>query len=436
MKVILIGSGYVGLVTGACFSETGVEVYCMDTDIQKIARLKQGEIPIYEPGLQQIVERNMLAGRLHFTTELAPCIDHADVIFIAVGTPPDEDGSADTRAVIEAARSIGRHLTSYAVIAMKSTVPPGTTIRVGEVIRGELQLRNAKIPFDMASNPEFLKEGHAVTDFMTPDRVVVGSDSRRAREIMQQLYKPFMMTRDRMIFTNIATSEMIKYAANAMLATRISFMNEMANLCERVGADINDVRRGIGADPRIGMKFLYAGCGYGGSCFPKDVRALIATADRYGYPMSLLRAVEQINDRQKKVPFEKLRAHFGEELPERTIALWGLSFKPDTDDIREAPSLTLIEQLLAAGCRVQAYDPAAMERIRKRFGDRIRLSDEMYAAARGADALVVLTEWQQFRQPDWKRLHDTLRTPVVIDGRNIYDPELLRRNGFIAYHIG
>ena len=436
MKVILIGSGYVGLVTGACFSETGVEVYCMDTDIQKIARLKQGEIPIYEPGLQQIVERNMLAGRLHFTTELAPCIDHADVIFIAVGTPPDEDGSADTRAVIEAARSIGRHLTSYAVIAMKSTVPPGTTIRIGEVIRGELQLRNAKIPFDMASNPEFLKEGHAVTDFMTPDRVVVGSDSRRAREIMQQLYKPFMMTRDRMIFTNIATSEMIKYAANAMLATRISFMNEMANLCERVGADINDVRRGIGADPRIGMKFLYAGCGYGGSCFPKDVRALIATADRYGYPMSLLRAVEQINDRQKKVPFEKLRVHFGKELPERTIALWGLSFKPDTDDIREAPSLTLIEQLLAAGCRVQAYDPAAMERIRKRLGDRIRLSDEMYAAARGADALVVLTEWQQFRQPDWKRLHDTLRTPVVIDGRNIYDPELLRRNGFIAYHIG
>ena len=436
MKVILIGSGYVGLVTGACFSETGVEVYCMDTDIQKIARLKQGEILIYEPGLQQIVERNMLASRLHFTTELAPCIDHADVIFIAVGTPPDEDGSADTRAVIEAARSIGRHLTSYAVIAMKSTVPPGTTIRIGEVIRGELQLRNAKIPFDMASNPEFLKEGHAVTDFMTPDRVVVGSDSRRAREIMQQLYKPFMMTRNRMIFTNIATSEMIKYAANAMLATRISFMNEMANLCERVGADINDVRRGIGADPRIGMKFLYAGCGYGGSCFPKDVRALIATADRYGYPMSLLRAVEQINDRQKEVPFEKLRTHFGEELPERTIALWGLSFKPDTDDIREAPSLTLIEQLLAAGCRVQAYDPAAMERIRKRFGDRIRLSDEMYAAARGADALVVLTEWQQFRQPDWKRLHDTLRTPVVIDGRNIYDPELLRRNGFIAYHIG
>ncbi len=319
---------------------------------------------------------------------------------------------------------------------MKSTVPPGTTIRVGEVIRGELQLRNAKIPFDMASNPEFLKEGHAVTDFMTPDRVVVGSDSRRAREIMQQLYKPFMMTRDRMIFTNIATSEMIKYAANAMLATRISFMNEMANLCERVGADINDVHRGIGADPRIGMKFLYAGCGYGGSCFPKDVRALIATADRYGYPMSLLRAVEQINDRQKEVPFEKLRVHFGKELPERTIALWGLSFKPDTDDIREAPSLTLIEQLLAAGCRVQAYDPAAMERIRKRFGDRIRLSDEMYAAARGADALVVLTEWQQFRQPDWKRLHDTLRTPVVIDGRNIYDPELLRQNGFIAYHIG
>ena len=383
MKIIMIGSGYVGLVTGTCFAETGVEVHCVDTDAGKIEQLRQGRIPICEPGLQSLVERNVRVGRLHFTSDPASCIPGADVLFIAVGTPPDEDGSADTRAVIEAARTIGRLLTSYAVVVVKSTVPVGTTLRVEEVIRGALQLRNAKIPFDIASNPEFLKEGHAVEDFMKPDRVVVGTRSERAREILDRLYKPFMMTNNRMIHTDIATSEMIKYASNAMLATRISFMNEMANLCERVGADIDDVRRGVGADPRIGMKFLYAGCGYGGSCFPKDVRALIATADRYNCPMSLLRAVEQVNDRQKRLPFEKLLARFDNELRGRTIAIWGLAFKPDTGDIREAPSLTLIEQLLAAGCRIQAYDPAAMERIRARFGDRIRLSDEMYAAARG-----------------------------------------------------
>ncbi len=383
MKIIMIGSGYVGLVTGTCFAETGVEVHCVDTDAGKIEQLRQGRIPICEPGLQSLVERNVRVGRLHFTSDPASCIPGADVLFIAVGTPPDEDGSADTRAVIEAARTIGRLLTSYAVVVVKSTVPVGTTLRVEEVIRGALQLRNAKIPFDIASNPEFLKEGHAVEDFMKPDRVVVGTRSERAREILDRLYKPFMMTNNRMIHTDIATSEMIKYASNAMLATRISFMNEMANLCERVGADIDDVRRGVGADPRIGMKFLYAGCGYGGSCFPKDVRALIATADRYNCPMSLLRAVEQVNDRQKRLPFEKLLARFDNDLRGRTIAIWGLAFKPDTGDIREAPSLTLIEQLLAAGCRIQAYDPAAMERIRARFGDRIRLSDEMYAAARG-----------------------------------------------------
>lgn len=383
MKIIMIGSGYVGLVTGTCFAETGVEVHCVDTDAGKIEQLRQGRIPICEPGLQSLVERNVRVGRLHFTSDPASCIPGADVLFIAVGTPPDEDGSADTRAVIEAARTIGRLLTSYAVVVVKSTVPVGTTLRVEEVIRGALQLRNAKIPFDIASNPEFLKEGHAVEDFMKPDRVVVGTRSERAREILDRLYKPFMMTNNRMIHTDIATSEMIKYASNAMLATRISFMNEMANLCERVGADIDDVRRGVGADPRIGMKFLYAGCGYGGSCFPKDVRALIATADRYNCPMSLLRAVEQVNDRQKRLPFEKLLARFDNDLRGRTIAIWGLAFKPDTGDICEAPSLTLIEQLLAAGCRIQAYDPAAMERIRARFGDRIRLSDEMYAAARG-----------------------------------------------------
>lgn len=436
MKVIMIGSGYVGLVTGTCFAETGVEVHCVDTDAGKIDRLQRGEIPIYEPGLQALVERNARAGRLHFSTQLASCIENADVIFIAVGTPPDEDGSADTHAVVEAARSIGRSLASYAVVAVKSTVPVGTTLRVEETIRRELLLRNAKIPFDMASNPEFLKEGHAVADFMKPDRVVVGTRGSQAREIMERLYKPFMMNSNRMIHTDIATAEMIKYASNAMLATRISFMNEMANLCERVGADIDGVRRGVGADPRIGMKFLYAGCGYGGSCFPKDVRALIATADRYNCPMSLLRAVEQINERQKELPFEKLLARFDDDLQGRTVAVWGLAFKPDTDDIREAPSLTLIERLLAAGSRVQAYDPAAMENIRKRFGNRIRLTDEMYAAARGADALVVLTEWQQFRQPDWHRLHDAMRTPIVIDGRNIYDRELLRREGFSICRIG
>lgn len=436
MKIIVIGSGYVGLVTGACLSETGIDVCCVDTDAAKIAFLGQGKIPIYEPGLQEIVERNIRTGRLHFTTDVSACIGGADVVFIAVGTPPDQDGSADTHSVIEVARTIGRTITGYTVVAVKSTVPVGTTQQVGTEIRKELHKRNASIEFDVVSNPEFLKEGRAVSDFMTPDRVVVGAESTRAERTMELLYKPFMMTRNRMLFTDIATAEMIKYAANAMLATRISFMNEMANLCERVGADIDNVRRGIGADPRIGAKFLYAGCGYGGSCFPKDVRALIATADRFGYPMPLLRAVDRINEAQKEIPFRKLKDHFDGHLKNRTIAVWGLSFKPDTDDIREAPALVVIERLLKAGCRVKAYDPAAAETVRKKLGDKILLADDMYAAAEGADSLVVMTEWQQFRHPDWLRLLGVMRHPVLIDGRNIYDRRMLIRIGFAYYRIG
>lgn len=432
----MIGSGYVGLVTGACLSETGIDVCCVDTDAAKIAFLGQGKVPIYEPGLQEIVERNIRTGRLHFTTDVSACIGGADVVFIAVGTPPDQDGSADTHSVIEVARTIGRTITGYTVVAVKSTVPVGTTQQVGTEIRKELHKRNASIEFDVVSNPEFLKEGRAVSDFMTPDRVVVGAESTRAERTMELLYKPFMMTRNRMLFTDIATAEMIKYAANAMLATRISFMNEMANLCERVGADIDNVRRGIGADPRIGAKFLYAGCGYGGSCFPKDVRALIATADRFGYPMPLLRAVDRINEAQKEIPFRKLKDHFDGHLENRTIAVWGLSFKPDTDDIREAPALVVIERLLKAGCRVKAYDPAATETVRKKLGDKILLADDMYAAAEGADSLVVMTEWRQFRHPDWLRLLGVMRHPVLIDGRNIYDRGMLIRIGFAYYRIG
>lgn len=436
MKIIVIGSGYVGLVTGACLSETGIDVCCVDTDAAKIAFLGQGKVPIYEPRLQEIVERNIRTGRLHFTTDVSACIGGADVVFIAVGTPPDQDGSADTHSVIEVARTIGRTITGYTVVAVKSTVPVGTTQQVGTEIRKELHKRNASIEFDVVSNPEFLKEGRAVSDFMTPDRVVVGAESTRAERTMELLYKPFMMTRNRMLFTDIATAEMIKYAANAMLATRISFMNEMANLCERVGADIDNVRRGIGADPRIGAKFLYAGCGYGGSCFPKDVRALIATADRFGYPMPLLRAVDRINEAQKEIPFRKLKDHFDGHLENRTIAVWGLSFKPDTDDIREAPALVVIERLLKAGCRVKAYDPAATETVRKKLGDKILLADDMYAAAEGADSLVVMTEWRQFRHPDWLRLLGVMRHPVLIDGRNIYDRGMLIRIGFAYYRIG
>lgn len=436
MKVIVTGTGYVGLVTGACFSETGLDVWCVDTDAAKIARLERGELPIHEPGLQEIVDRNTAAGRLRFTTRIAACSDRADVVFIAVGTPSGPSGEADTHYVEEAAREIGCSLTGPAVVVVKSTVPIGTTERIGRIILRELELRGAGFGIEMASNPEFLKEGRAVSDFRMPDRVVVGTRSNRARSVMEQLYRPFMRTRNRMLFTDPPTAEMIKYASNAMLATRISFMNEIANLCERVGADVDEVRRGIGADPRIGAKFLYAGCGYGGSCFPKDVRALIRTAEQNNCPMELLQAVERTNERQKVVPFEKLRAHFGGNPAGHTVGIWGLAFKPDTDDTREAPALSIIDRLLAAGCRVRAYDPAAMEHLRHTLGERIVLCNEMYAAAEGADALIVVTEWQQFRMPDWNRLRRAMRGPVLIDGRNIYDrrdPELA---GFTVYRIG
>ena len=436
MKIVVIGSGYVGLVTGACFSEMGVDVTCVDVDEVKIERLRRCEIPIYEPGLREIVERNGAAGRLRFTTSVEGCADGADAVFIAVGTPPDEDGSADVSYVLEAARSVGRNLTGYAVVVVKSTVPVGTTARVGEVVAEELRRRGAQVEFDVASNPEFLKEGRAVRDFMMPDRVVVGVASERARSLMSTLYSPFMMTNDRLVFTDVATAEMTKYAANAMLATRISFMNDIANLCERVGADVDMVRTGIGADARIGTKFLYAGCGYGGSCFPKDVRALISTADKYGYSMEVVKAVERVNDRQKHLLFEKLDRHFGGALAGLTVAVWGLAFKPDTDDLREAPSLVLVDSLLQAGCRVRVFDPVAMDNARRILGDRVEYAASMYDAAAGADALAVVTEWKEFRLPVWTTLAATMNGRVVVDGRNIYDRALLERGGFTYYRIG
>lgn len=436
MKIVVIGSGYVGLVTGACFAEMGVTVCCVDTNADKVACLKRGEIPIYEPGLAEMVERNCAAGRLHFTTEIGECADGADAMFIAVGTPSDEDGSADVSYVLGAARSIGRVLNGYTVVVVKSTVPVGTSGRVRETIREELQARGADVEFDVASNPEFLKEGCAVRDFMQPDRVVVGVESERARKVLAELYKPFMMTADRLLFTDLATSEMTKYTANAMLATRISFMNEIANLCERLGANVDMVRKGIGADVRIGPKFLYAGCGYGGSCFPKDVRALIATAEQNGYTMELLRSVERVNDRQKTVLFDKLCRHFGGVPTGKTVAVWGLAFKPETDDLREAPSLVLVSQLLEAGCEVRIFDPVAMDNGRRLLGDKVTFADDMYAAAAGADALVVVTEWKEFRLPDWKAIRAKMRGNAVIDGRNIYDRTNMAEEGFAYYRIG
>lgn len=435
MKIVVIGTGYVGLVTGSCFAELGVEVCCVDIDKEKIASLQQGEIPIYEPELQDIVKRNSRAGRLQFSSSTPESVKNTDAIFIAVGTPPEEDGSADVRYVLDAAREIGRSLEDYAVVVVKSTVPVGTTSRVKEAINQELQQRGKTIEFDVASNPEFLKEGRAVRDFMMPDRVVVGVESERAKELMRTLYSPLMMT-DRLLFTDIATAEMTKYAANAMLATRISFMNDIANLCELTGANVDMVRKGIGADARIGTKFLYAGCGYGGSCFPKDVRALIATAEQYGYSMEVVKAVERVNNRQKQLLFDKLSSHFDGELKGKNIAIWGLAFKPDTDDMREAPSLTLINKLLEAECNVTVFDPVAMPNTERIYGDKICYAENMYDAAKNADALIIVTEWKQFRLPIWKALMDSMRELVIIDGRNIYSREQLEAKGFSYYRIG
>lgn len=436
MNIAIVGTGYVGLVSGTCFAEMGINVTCVDIDSRKIENLRKGIIPIYEPGLDELVRRNSEAGRLHFSTDLSEVLPEVTVVFSAVGTPPDEDGSADLRYVLEVARTFGRHITRYTLLVTKSTVPVGTAAKVREVIREELGRRGVDVPFDVASNPEFLKEGAAIKDFMSPDRVVVGTDSERARKTMERLYKPFLLNSDRMIYTDIPSAEMIKYAANSMLATRISFMNDIANLCELVGADVNMVRKGIGTDTRIGKKFLYAGCGYGGSCFPKDVKALIKTADSKGYDMKVLKAVEEVNERQKSVLFDKLSRHFGGDLKGKTVAMWGLAFKPKTDDMREAPSLVLIDLLTQAGVRVKVFDPVAMEECRRRVGDRVTYAPDMYEAALDADALMLVTEWNEFRMPSLPVLARTMAGKVILDGRNLYDTEYLAEFGFTHYKIG
>ena len=436
MKIAIVGTGYVGLVTGTCFAEIGVNVICVDTNVEKIEALKKGVIPIYENGLEEMIVRNVKAGRLHFTTSLEECLNEVDVVFSAVGTPPDEDGSADLSYVLQVAHTIGQNLKKYVLVVTKSTVPVGTADKVRTVIREELNRRGLDIPFDVASNPEFLKEGNAINDFMSPDRVVVGVDSERAKKIMSKLYKPFLLNNFRVIFMDIPSAEMTKYAANSMLATRISFMNDIANLCELVGADVNMVRSGIGSDTRIGRKFLYPGIGYGGSCFPKDVKALIKTAETNGYEMRVLRAVEAVNEYQKGVLFDKLQRLMGDGLQGKTIALWGLSFKPETDDMREAPSLVLIDKLLKAGCTVRAYDPVAMDECRRRMGDAIYYAKDLYDATLDADALLLLTEWKEFRLPSWAVIKKSMRHPIVLDGRNIYDRREMEELGFTYHCIG
>lgn len=436
MNIAIVGTGYVGLVSGTCFSEMGVNVTCVDVNQEKIDKLKQGIIPIYEPGLEDMGHKNVKAGRLHFTTDLCSVLDDVEVVFSAVGTPPDEDGSADLKYVLEVARTVGQNMNKYLVVVTKSTVPVGTANKVKQAIHEELNKRGVNIEFDVASNPEFLKEGAAVLDFMSPDRVVVGVDSERAKEIMARLYKPFMLSGDRMIFTDIPSAEMIKYAANSMLATRISFMNDIANLCEIVGADINMVRKGIGADTRIGKKFLYAGCGYGGSCFPKDVKALIKTAEQNGYEMQVLKAVELVNEKQKSILFDKFKKHFDGNIQGKTVAMWGLAFKPETDDMREAPALVLIDLLTKAGVTVKVYDPIAMEECKRRIGDKVIYCKDMYDATVDVDALLLVTEWKEFRVPSWNVLHKSMNDYVVIDGRNIYDKKELQEKGFTYYKIG
>lgn len=436
MNIAIVGTGYVGLVTGTCFAEMGVNVTCVDIDENKISALQNGKIPIYEPGLEEMVIRNQKEGRLNFTTQLASCINNVDIVFSAVGTPPDEDGSADLRYVINVARDFGRNVMKYAVLVTKSTVPVGTAQKIKVVIQEELDKRGVKIPFDVASNPEFLKEGAAIQDFMSPDRVVVGIESERSKELMSKLYRPFLLNNFRVIFTDIPSAEMIKYAANSMLATRISFMNDIANLCELVGANVNMVRKGIGADSRIGNKFLYPGCGYGGSCFPKDVKALIKTADKYGYSMSVLKAVESVNEKQKTVLFEKLYNYYEGNLKGKTIALWGLAFKPETDDMREAASLVTIKLLLKEGCKVVVYDPIAMQECMRRIGEVVTYANNMYDCVFNADALLLLTEWKIFRLPKWNVLKERMVVPLLIDGRNLYDHNEVISNGIIYMSIG
>lgn len=436
MNIAVVGTGYVGLVSGTCFAEMGVNVTCVDIDQEKINSLLNGQIPIYEPGLDEMVFRNHKEGRLNFTTDLKACLDNVDIIFSAVGTPPDEDGSADLSYVLEVARTIGRNMNKYVLLVTKSTVPVGTAKKVKAVIKEELDKRGLCIEFDVASNPEFLKEGAAIQDFMKPDRVVVGVESEKAKELMSRLYRPVMLNNFRVIFTDIPSAEMIKYAANSMLATRISFMNDIANMCELVGANVNMVRKGIGTDSRIGSKFLYPGCGYGGSCFPKDVKALIKTAEKNGYDMKVLKAVEEVNENQKSILFNKLSKHYKGELNGKLIAIWGLAFKPETDDMREATSLVTIDLLLKAGCKIRVFDPIAMNECKRRLGNAVEYATDMYDAVLGADALLMLTEWKQFRLPSWGVIKKTMNELVVVDGRNIYDSKELQDMGITYYCIG
>lgn len=436
MKISIVGTGYVGLVTGACFSEVGIDVTCIDIDEQKIEGLKNGVIPIYEPGLEEMVYRNVEKGRLHFSTNLASTLDGVDVIFSAVGTPPDEDGSADLKYVLDVAREVGKNMTDYILIVTKSTVPVGTAAKVKQTIDEELDKRGVTIPFDVASNPEFLKEGAAIEDFLKPDRIVIGIESEKAEGILSRLYKPFTLNGHPIIIMDVPSAEMTKYAANAMLATKISFMNDIANLCEIIGANVEMVRKGIGSDSRIGKKFIYPGIGYGGSCFPKDVKALIKTAEQNGYDLRVLKAVEEVNAAQKSVLFEKLDRYFNGKLKGRKIAIWGLSFKPQTDDMREAPSLVIIQKLIEAGAEVIAYDPVAVEEAKRRIGEDITYAKDQYEALIDAEALLLVTEWREFRFPNFTVMKKLMNKPLIFDGRNVYEPEEIYRQGFEYFSIG
>lgn len=436
MNIAIVGTGYVGLVSGACFSEMGIDVTCVDIDENKIAKLLNGEMPIYEPGLDDLVARNVKADRLHFTTDLTSCLDKVEIVFSAVGTPPDEDGSADLKYVLEVARTVGRHIKKHVVLVTKSTVPVGTAKKVRAAVQEELDKRGVNIEFDVASNPEFLKEGAAIKDFMTPDRVVVGVESERAKKMMEKLYRPFTLNGYPILIMDVPSAEMTKYAANAMLATRISFMNDIANLCERVGANVDHVRKGMGTDSRIGSRFLYAGCGYGGSCFPKDVKALVHTGIENGYHMRVIEAVEEVNEEQKNIVFNKLSTAFNGDLKGKTIAIWGLSFKPETDDMREAPALVVIDKLLKAGAVINVFDPIAMDETKRRIGDVVTYCKDMYEAVIDADAIALMTEWKQFRMPSWAIIRKAMKNYVVVDGRNIYDGEELKELGFTYSRIG
>lgn len=436
MKITIVGTGYVGLVTGACFSEVGIDVVCVDIDVKKIENLKKGILPIWEPGLEDMVLRNVEQGRLSFSTSLADSLDGTEVVFGAVGTPPDEDGSADLKYVIQVAREVGRYINDYVLMVTKSTVPVGTAEMVRNALQDELDKRGVNIAFDVASNPEFLKEGDAVNDFLKPDRIVIGCDSVRAQRTMERLYKPFVMNGHPVIFMDITSAEMTKYAANSMLATKISFMNDIANLCEIVGADVNAVRKGIGSDSRIGKKFIYPGTGYGGSCFPKDVKALIKTADSYSYSMRVLKAVEEVNDDQKSILFNKLNKHFDYDLKGKHFALWGLSFKPQTDDMREAPSLVIIRKLREAGATVRAYDPVAMKEAKHILGDKIEYAEDKFEALENADGLIVVTEWPEFKFINFQQISQLLKNNLILDGRNIYDAKEMKENNFSYYCIG